>query len=393
MENFPNLKIDRTIVHVTSAHNYNDTRIFLREAKLLADLFKEVIVLAPDAPDACIDGVKFIGFNEGTLPRGRTKRIGVLRKIKEKISLLKPDLIHMHDPELLLLIPEYCHKNKIKCIYDIHEDYRNTIRNNSGLFVGALLSIIYDIIEKKAMKKISGTIHVTNQISEKYKHYNIPSAVVRNLPDTENIISLMTNSPYDKKNNKLVYSGSLEQRSLFHLADAVMELSKKYDDVKVCMIGEFRWEKTKKDLIEYWRKRNVLQRLEIFPRIERNIFLQKLNEFVVGLVLFWPSKNVQLALPNKMFEYMAAGLPIIVPDCPNHRELVVNHKCGVFCDTTNSNSIYQAIDSLLNNKEESLKMGIRGREACLKYYNAKVDFSKLLDLYGEVLKDGSKNIL
>jgi glycosyltransferase involved in cell wall biosynthesis len=41
--------------------------------------------------------------------------------------------------------------------------------------------------------------------------------------------------------------------------------------------------------------------------------------------------NHYLSLPNKFFEYLAAGLPVIIPDFPEMRRVIDNRKCGWVC--------------------------------------------------------------
>lgn len=372
-----------TVAHITSAHTCEDVRIFHREARLLSGSVREVILLAPDATDSTKDGVRFVRYGSG-FPRTRKERIGTAREAAAALEKLSPDLVHFHDPELLISVPDYARRRGIPAIYDVHENYRSTLAENTGGLRGAIASKLYSLYERIKMRKISGIVTVTRQIAEKYEPYGKPVALLRNFPDIERILDLVPDSGLVVEKNSLVYSGSLEQKSLFLLADACLSLRKKHAGLKVHFYGDFRTPEKRDSLLGHWEKRGASDLLDWHHRQERNEFIRGLGGFSAGLVLFWPSTNVRVGLPNKLFEYMAAGLPVIVPDCPNHRETVEKHRCGVYCDTTDAGSIAEAIDRILSDPESSREMGSRGRSACVSDYNMKTDLPNLLDIYRKV---------
>lgn len=375
----------KTVVHVTTSHIHDDVRIFHREARLLAPICREVVIMAPKAPEAVVDGVRMVSLSDA-IPITRRERVRAAKAVSAKLSGMKADILHFHDPELLLSVPDHAARAGIPCVYDVHEDYRATLsENKGGGLKGALLSMSYAFYESMKAVKISGFVTVTPQISGIYAKYRKPVAMVRNFPDTERIISLVPGKRDGVDPSGMVYSGSLEQKSLFPLAEAVKRMSGDYPGISVTLVGTFRDESVKARIAEHWRAAGVADRIRMLDRLERDEFLKSLAGYSVGLVLFWPMKNVQVALPNKLFEYMAAGLPVIVPDCPNQRQVVEEARCGLYCDTTSSVEIEKAIRRLLGDPEEALAMGRRGREACVTKFNMQTDFGKLLELYGKLL--------
>jgi glycosyltransferase involved in cell wall biosynthesis len=86
-----------------------------------------------------------------------------------------------------------------------------------------------------------------------------------------------------------------------------------------------------------------------------------------------------------MFEYMAAGLPVIASDFPLWRSIVQGAGCGLLVDPQNPMAIRDAIERLLRNPQEAERMGARGREAVRQKYNWPVEEQKLLNLYQELL--------
>jgi glycosyltransferase involved in cell wall biosynthesis len=85
-----------------------------------------------------------------------------------------------------------------------------------------------------------------------------------------------------------------------------------------------------------------------------------------------------------MFEYMAAGIPVIASDFPLWREIVLGNQCGLCLDPMDPATIAKAIDYLLQHPNEARQMGENGRRAVLERYNWSVEEVKLLDFYNNV---------
>lgn len=88
--------------------------------------------------------------------------------------------------------------------------------------------------------------------------------------------------------------------------------------------------------------------------------------------------------PNKMFEYMAGGLPVVASDFPFWRELLDTTGAGVCVDPMDINAIAQGISYLLDNPDIARRMGQSGMEAVAKIYRWDNEERKLVELYAEI---------
>jgi len=90
-------------------------------------------------------------------------------------------------------------------------------------------------------------------------------------------------------------------------------------------------------------------------------------------------------MPNKMFEYMIAELPIIASNFLLWREIVEKNNCGICVNPLDPKEIAEAIEYLIEHPDEARKMGENGRKAVLEKYNWEKESKKLLKIYEELL--------
>jgi glycosyltransferase involved in cell wall biosynthesis len=87
------------------------------------------------------------------------------------------------------------------------------------------------------------------------------------------------------------------------------------------------------------------------------------------------------AQPNKMFEYMSAGIPVIASNFPLWNEIVLGGACGLTVNPDDSYSIAKAIDFFINNPAQAKIMGQNGRLAIQEKYNWEIESDKLFKFY------------
>lgn len=105
-----------------------------------------------------------------------------------------------------------------------------------------------------------------------------------------------------------------------------------------------------------------------------------------GLVLFQDScLNHTLSLPNKLFEYMMSGLPVIACDLPEIANVINMHDCGVLVDASDPVSIADGMRREALDPVEAKARGERGYEAASTFYTWSRSAETLKELYSRVL--------
>jgi glycosyltransferase involved in cell wall biosynthesis len=91
----------------------------------------------------------------------------------------------------------------------------------------------------------------------------------------------------------------------------------------------------------------------------------------VALVTFTPGTlNQHYATPNRLFEALAAGVPVVVSDFPELRRITTAHDVGLVCDPADSESIAEAVERILGEDGDArLARRARARSAFEDRYN------------------------
>ena len=104
-----------------------------------------------------------------------------------------------------------------------------------------------------------------------------------------------------------------------------------------------------------------------------------------GLVVLHPAPNHTDAQPTKMFEYMAAGTPVVASDFPLWRSIVEGAGCGRCVDPMSPAAIASALRGILADTPALAALGEAGRRAVAERYSWAPEARKLVALYETLL--------
>jgi glycosyltransferase involved in cell wall biosynthesis len=207
-------------------------------------------------------------------------------------------------------------------------------------------------------------------------------AVIHNYP----IINELNGpaDPYADRPNQIVYVGSMTAvRGLREVVQAVALLPESME-VSLELGGTFHPPDFQNDLerLPGWR------RTVYHGWVDRARVSEMLGRARLGIVTLHPTEKYLSAYPTKLFEYMAAGLPVVCSDFPKLRPFVLGPRCGLLVDPLDPRAIAGAIRWLLEHPEEARAMGRRGREAVLDRFNWSPEGERLVAFYSNLtLKD------
>jgi glycosyltransferase involved in cell wall biosynthesis len=366
------------IVHLTSAHSRFDTRIFVKMCSSLASVgYKTSLVVADGLGDSTKNNVSIIDV--GAKKGGRISRMTkTVYKVFKAAIKEDADIYHLHDPELLLIALLLKRKGK-KVIFDAHEDLPVQILSKPYLspFLARVTSKIAHYYEQFLCKRIDAVVAATPFIRDKFLKINSITVDVNNFPKLEEFINIDTSNFYQR--TSCCYIGGITKvRGIYEIVNA-MDLSEA--NGSLLLAGNFLEKKVQNDVVklEGWSKVDKLGWLN------REEITTVLGRSFAGLVTLHPIENYKDALPVKMFEYMASGIPVIASNISLWDEIVSADNCGICVDPYSIKEISDAMNYLVNNLDIAKEMGARGRDAVLKQYNWKIEEGKLFQLYSKLI--------
>ena len=368
------------VAHLTSVHARYDTRIFIKQCKSLAKNGYDVSLIVADGKgDEVVDTVKIydVGFTKGRIQR----MVISARRVYKKAKALNCDVYHFHDPELIP-VGLKLKKDGKKVIYDVHEDLPRQIMSKHYLpvFVRKPLAIVLEKYENHASKKIKTVITATPFIKDRFAKIGATVEIIHNFPLSEEF-ETAEEILWEEKKNQVCYIGGITRtRGIVELIKAVNEM-----DVKLIIAGKYQPETLKDELIQLHEWDN--SKIEDKGFLDRKGVNTILRNAKIGIVALHPVQNYLDALPVKMFEYMAAGIPFVASDFPYWRKIVEECECGICVDPLNYKEIADGIKKLLDDPETSAKMGVSGKKAIAEKYNWYKEEEKLLESYRKLLSD------
>ncbi|MDZ4070731.1 MAG: glycosyltransferase [Sediminibacterium sp.] len=367
----------RTIVHITSAHPRFDVRIFFKHCKSFECMGFNTHLLVADGKGE--EQVGKILIHDVGKPINRVERVlKIPNRMLKKAIELDADIYILHDPELLQIALKL--KNlKRKVVFDSHENYSKQILGKQYInkFIRFILSYIFSIYERFVSKRIDAVIAATPSIRDYFLSFGIKSLDINNYPLLSEI-DLNASSNWDNKSNEVCYIGGIaSSRGIIELVDS---LSLTSAEVKLNLCGEFSESSTQLCC----QKKTGWNRVNYFGLLSRKELFPLINQSIAGIVTFHPSPNHLDSQPNKMFEYMANGMPIIASNFPLWERIIKENKCGLIVDPLSSLDIAKAIDFLVANREIAKQMGTNGKHAIIEKYNWDVEEKKLINFIEQI---------
>ena len=225
------------------------------------------------------------------------------------------------------------------------------------------------MVERLAARRLDAIVAATPAIADRFRRYGARVVLVRNSVKLDEFAGAAMER--ETKRQAVDVGRVSFDRGLIEMVEACQAVG-----LPLAVAGTIAARE------QAWLERHGAA-VEWLGKLDRAGIAALLSESSVGLSLLHPEPNYLHALPTKLFEYMAAGLPVVTSDLPASKAIVEQAGCGIAVGHGDARALRAALAMLSADARAARAMGLRGRAAVARQYNWARDSAALIALYDD----------
>ncbi len=308
------------------------------------------------------------------------------RFIKRVIEKHEFDAVHIHDLPLLKIGIEIKEEYNVKLIVDLHENWPAALREatHTKSLLGRILSSNNQWIkyELEGLQNADYIITVVEEMSDRIAALSIKNKKIIVVPNTIQIDRFVTgNYAPDINYITLFYAGGINiHRGLQIVIAGMQELYKKFSNIRLWIVGKGSYIENLKKLAV---KMDVSDKITFFGWKNLQEIADLLSQSDIALIPHLKSEQTDNSSPNKIFQYMYAGKPIIASNCNSIVRILNETGTGITYEHDSPSAFNNAVNELLTNREKLETSKLNGPKYVINKYNWESTSRSLLSIYKE----------
>jgi glycosyltransferase involved in cell wall biosynthesis len=353
-----------------------DPRV-LKEARSLAKMGHEITIVAWDrqaeypAGEQVAPGVQVVrvqgvpsGYGIGARQLIRLPRFW--RAAFPLLEAARPEIIHCHDFDTLPAGLWWGRRHRLPVVYDAHEYYADLAKPRLTGLSGRLLYEFIRISEHFGARMAAAVITVDETLGDIYRRINRRVFIVGHYPPSEQ--AQHPSEAFSHPELRLLYAGRLSRdRGLMAYVELLSALRQRDLPARLCLAGVFTPADEERIFWEAIGDQRAL--VDFHGWVDYQQMPELIRSADLGLALLRPEPRYVAALPVKLFEYMAAGLPVIASQFPQISQVVQSSACGMVIDPLQPAQVVEIIEKWWREPSLARQVGENGRQAILDRYN------------------------
>jgi len=369
---------------VTSIHLDFDARLW-KYATLLRRLGHEVHMVCPWAvKEGEMEGVIFHPFKR--VVGRRAQAFQIPWRLGQALLPLLPelDVVHFHDIDILPWMTIVALVKPV--IYDVHENYPEEmlVREWIPKPTRHLLKFCVRWMQLTCAAIVRNVVLVTEAQNEDLFGPTLRKIVVANYAASD--LRQQVKLDYMSRPLGIVFIGSqYENNGSGLLVEIADRLRRRLPEAKVYAVDRFASSVYRQTLMADVARRGLKNTYVLLPNLRPHLIMDYLN---CGTIAVAPNLRVPKqvrALPTKLFEYMAAGLPIVTSDLPQAAAIVSGSNSGLLAQPEDPDSFVSAICELAADRDYARELGQNGQRAFVNRYSWESQTDIIQRFYERVL--------
>lgn len=369
-------------------HEADDKRVHDKEARSLVEAGFEVFHICPSHSQT--EEIKVFDKN-GVSIHQYAKKSGIPARLKQLIRLFRyaravdADVYHCNEVDSWLVGIAMKTSSRKKCVFDVHEHYPSTFAESR--FPAYLQPVVANLVRLsfRLFLPLTDNIVLAKQtVGDDFRCSTKKKILVQNFTPKSRLPQI-AKRPMRGKGTPftIVHLGLFSKlRGWPQVLEAMSTADR---NVHLKIIGKIN-DGSQEEFETTARELGLEDRIELVDWMPFEEAFDCLLKADVGLIAFQPHiQNHVFAMPHKLFDYMAAGMSVLMPkQAIEVAPIVEKTQCGLLIDPSDPAEISHAIDYLFKNPDTAHEMGLRGRKAVLEQYNWENEAKKLVDLYRKI---------
>lgn len=301
----------------------------------------------------------------------------------------KIQTLHVHDLRVARSAFQANKKFQLPLILDLHENRPEIMKHYAHVnrFPGNLLISTkkWAQFEHAYCLEATKTIVVTEEARSAYRARAIPSEklhVVSNTID-DRFLDRSIQVPAPAEKIRMIYVGDTsERRGLLDVIQAIgtlpLELRNK---LELKILGQSSFQPR---LIENIQKFGLEECIQLLGWQDYDGIHKALRESNIGICPLHRNEHHDTTYANKLFQYMAYGLALMVSDCEAQANLVKDNSCGLVHKANSVSSIGQSLKWFLENEDDIHRYGQAAFKCIREEYTLSQVGQSLIDLYDSI---------
>ncbi len=367
-------------------HPPTDKRVFQKEARTLAAAGYDVVHLAPGEEESrVVDGVTLEVYQSGkTIVARLLSMLNLYRRAKR----VDAHVYHCNEVDSWVVgIALKLIRGRV-VVFDVHEHYPSTFARQHGpRFCIGVTEWFMRLAFRMLTPLTDYFVFAKETVAPDFPNSQDRAITVLNCATLEG--AKIDDPPPVRKPTEFVTAVHVgvfhRERGWPELIEA-MRLSKSLN-LRVKIIGTCT-DSSKEEFQRAIQSPDIRDRIEVIEWLPFDDMYRELEQSDIGLVLFQPGiQNHVFAMPHKMFDYMKARLPVIVPEFAVEVAPIIREaQCGILLDPSDPQQIADALDQLIADADLRRTLGEKGRAAVFRRYNWEEEGKLLVSLYERIAK-------
>lgn len=234
-----------------------------------------------------------------------------------------------------------------KIVYDSHEYYTGVPELEGRPFVQKF----WKKIERNVFPKLQDIITVNDSIAGLYEtEYNRKSVIVRNIPFLKKPDKIYNRKELGLPEDKCIIILQGAGINIDRGAEEAVLAMKFIDNAVLYIVGDGDVVGLLKEISV---KENLVGKVKFIPKQPFDKFYSYTSCADLGLTFDKDTNiNYRLSLPNKLFDYIHAGIPILATPLPEIKKIIQQYKVGDFIENHDPEHIAFQIKKMLVDKEK-----------------------------------------